>query len=82
MKKPVANEFSSCAQCGMLALSPSDYHPYAACVMFAHLKSSEKVEANLRAVIEYGMRAQQAGISAEQAMREVRLVREAEKEKQ
>jgi hypothetical protein len=76
MKKATKSEFSTCAQCGMLTLSPSDYHPYAACVMFTHLRQSDKVESNLKAVIEYGMRAERAGISAEQAMRDMRLVKE------
>jgi hypothetical protein len=69
------NEFSKCARCGMNLLSATDYHPFAACVMFQGLKDGDRVEANIKAVIEYGMKAQAAGISAEQAMRDIRLGR-------
>jgi hypothetical protein len=68
---------NKCTQCGMLLLSPTDYHTYAACQLFRYTLNSDKVEANIRAIIEYGMRAQEAGITAEQAMRDTRLVRQA-----
>lgn len=67
-------EFTKCAQCGMLTLSAVDYHPYAACVIFARTRQSDKVESNLKAIVEYGMAAERAGVSAEQAMRDIRLV--------
>lgn len=70
----VKTEFSKCAGCGMLTLSNVDYHPYAACVMFKRLLSSEKVEASLKAVIEYGMKAERAGLSPEEAIRDIRKV--------
>jgi hypothetical protein len=59
----------------MLTFSITDYHPYAACVMFRQLSNSDKVESNLRAVVEYGMRAERGGVSLETAMRDISKVR-------
>lgn len=69
------HEYSKCHACGMVTMGVRDYHPYAACVMFRHLGQGEKVEANLRAVVEYGMRAQEAGIPIETAMRDITAMR-------
>jgi hypothetical protein len=69
--------FTKCAACGMLTYSARDFHPYAACVMFRQTSSSEKVEANLRHVVEYGMKAQASGVDLETAMCDITKVREA-----
>jgi hypothetical protein len=37
--------------------------------------NSDKVESNLRAVVEYGMRAERGGVSLETAMRDISKVR-------
>lgn len=72
------HECSKCHGCGMVTMGVRDYHPYAACVMFRQLGQGDKVEANLRAVVEYGMRAQQAGIPIETAMRDMTAMRRAD----
>ncbi len=41
-----------CGECGMPVVV-SQYHPYAACLMFKASKSSAVVEANLAAVLEH-----------------------------
>ena len=59
---------SCCSCCGMVAGPVRAYHPYAACLMFQQTRSSEATMANLAAVVDYGMKAQAAGITLEQAM--------------
>lgn len=57
-----------CGQCGQLIETPREYHPYAACQLFKALRNSMQVRGNLKAVIEYGMKAQAKGVSVEDAM--------------
>lgn len=45
---------SHCTQCGMVTQGPTDYHPYAACLMMQACKNGNTVQANLDAVVEYG----------------------------
>lgn len=45
---------NDCAQCGMLIEDASEYHPYAACLMFLQCRDSEIVRANLQGVVEHG----------------------------
>jgi hypothetical protein len=66
------NNYDRCAKCGMLKISPTDYHPDAACVLFRHLGQSDKVEMHLRAVVAYGMGAQAKGVDFRTAMHDVR----------
>jgi len=42
---------SACAECGM-EVSPVEYHPYAACLMFKGCKDGHVVRENLKAVVE------------------------------
>jgi hypothetical protein len=42
-----------CHCCGMYC-KPTEYHPYAACMMFKLCKDSDEVRANLQAVIDHG----------------------------
>ena len=42
-----------CQECGM-SVFETEYHPYAACLMFKACRSSRTVTANLRAVMELG----------------------------
>lgn len=58
----------------MLTDGAAAYHPYAACVMFRQLSQSDKVESNLRTVVQYGMHAQAKGVSLPDAMRDIRMV--------
>jgi hypothetical protein len=51
-EQPMTNP--SCDHCGMPLKNWSDYHPYAACLMFEACHNSETVEANLLAVLAYG----------------------------
>lgn len=44
----------SCQVCGMVTKGPTDYHPYAACLMMQACKNGNTVQANLDAVVEYG----------------------------
>lgn len=64
---------NTCAQCGMLTSAPN-YHPFAACLMFQACRNSLTVEANLRAVVEYGMKAQRQGLTIEEAMTRLDLL--------
>ena len=45
--------WTGCGDCGMPCAS-SEYHPYAACLMFKHCRNSETVRANLQAVRQQG----------------------------
>jgi hypothetical protein len=38
----------------MVTKGPTDYHPYAACLMMQACKNGNTVQANLDAVVEYG----------------------------
>lgn len=71
----MSDEFKHCAGCGMTTFGPRDYHPYAACVMFRQLRDGSNVEANLRAVVEYGMKCQKQGVSLDKAMRDITAAR-------
>jgi len=57
-----------CAGCGMLIDSVREYHPWVVCELFKAGRNSASVRANIKAVIEYGMKAQEVGVSAEDAM--------------
>ena len=57
-----------CSQCGMSGTEAPKYHPYAACLMFRGVGDGRTVDANLRAVVEYGMTVQKHGISLDEAM--------------
>jgi hypothetical protein len=50
-------EFDKCAECHML-VSPSEYHPYAACVLYKQLGQADKVKSCLDSIIEYATRSQ------------------------
>lgn len=39
-----------CQECGMVCRTPTEYHPYAACLMFKACHDGDKVRANLEAV--------------------------------
>lgn len=71
------SQMDRCA-CGMLIAGPREYHPHAACTLFKQLKSSEHVFHSLSAVVEYGMRAQRAGVDLDQAMHDFGTVSDAE----
>jgi hypothetical protein len=43
-----------CAQCGMSLEGSGDYHPYAACLMYAACGDSQTVQANLMDVYRHG----------------------------
>jgi hypothetical protein len=60
----------TCSACGMPCRVP-EYHPYAACLMFKQTHNSATVFSNLKAVVEYGMQAERAGVSADKAMRQI-----------
>jgi hypothetical protein len=51
-----ASAAQHCTQCGM-ACSPSEYHPYAACLMFMACKNGDTVRASLEAVKEHALAA-------------------------
>lgn len=58
----------------MTTESTREYHPWAACELFKATRNSRSVIPNIAAVIEYGMKAQKAGVSVEEAMRDFNLV--------
>ena len=67
-RKKDAAGIESCSGCGMILAGPRVYHPHVACVLFRASRNSSEVDANLRAVVEYGMRAQAAGVPLGTAM--------------
>jgi hypothetical protein len=75
-----AKPFARCPDCGMTLDGPSDYHPYAACVMFRQLGQTEKVEDLLLTIVKYGARCQEQGIDIKTAMRDVTALHHAEAE--
>ena len=74
MAEPKLQIKSCCAGCGMLTESPREYHPWAVCELFKATRNSRITFANIAAVVEYGMKAQKAGVSIEDAMRDFNLV--------
>ena len=66
---------TSCQECGMLVGEGPRYHPYAACLMMKAAKNGTTVEANLQAVVKFGMDAQRSGVSLKRAMEHFPSVR-------
>lgn len=62
------NQFNHCAGCGMHTETPREYHSWAVCELFKATHNSDSVRGNIKAAIEFGMRAQKAGISVDDAM--------------
>jgi hypothetical protein len=62
-----------CAGCGMITLSPTEYHPFGACAMFKILLSSDQARQSLRAIVEYGMQAERQGLTLDQATGDISL---------
>lgn len=58
--------------CGMADAEAPTYHPYAACLMFFACANGDTVADNLRAVVAYGMKAQKAGVTLDEAMSDIR----------
>lgn len=63
-----------CSACGMSVPKATAFHPFAACLMFKGCHNGNTVDANLRSVVEYGMRAQKAGVPLDEAMRNINAV--------
>ena len=61
-----------CSHCGMPVGDGPRYHPYAACLMMRASLNGDTVKSNLRAVVEYGMNAEKAGVSLDTAMSDFR----------
>jgi hypothetical protein len=72
--KPKLEIETTCAGCGMPTSSYREYHPWAVCELFKATRNSTNVRINIRAVIEYGMKAERAGVSVDAAMRDFNLV--------
>lgn len=64
-----------CQSCGMPMRKWKEYHPHAACLLFRATGDTRVVHANLKAVVEYGMAAQAAGIEAQDAMDDLAAAR-------
>lgn len=64
-----------CSACGMHVGKPAAYHPHIACLAFKAAGNGNTVEANLRAVVQYGMDAQRAGVSLDRAMADISWTR-------
>jgi len=58
----IKEQFAVCGDCGMV-INPSDYHPFAACLMFKQTRNKKYVDSNLNSVIEYGKAKNQAEIT-------------------
>jgi hypothetical protein len=57
-EQPNSSDFRvgvSCAECGMPLVSVTDYHPYAACLIFKQCHDSETVTISLDAVMAYAL---------------------------
>ena len=65
------SKFRSCIICSMPRNGVKEFHPYAACSMFKVCHNSRTVHENLRAVVEYGMEAERAGVSLDRAMNDI-----------
>jgi hypothetical protein len=63
-----------CGECGMMLQAQREYHSFTVCKLFQYLRDSDTVRGNIKAVIEYGMKAQKAGISSDDAMADFNLV--------
>lgn len=63
-----------CSLCGMHVEENAGYHPYAACLMFQQCRNGNTVDSNLKAVVEYGMKAQEKGLSLDEAMKNISSV--------
>ena len=70
-----------CTACGMPVSGAAEYHPYTACLMFMACHNSKTVWANLQATVEYGMKTESAGLSADNTMHNTCLLRESVPEK-
>lgn len=46
----------ACAECGMVLLIPTEYHPFAACLMYKQTKNAGTVRDNLAAVLAHRQR--------------------------
>lgn len=46
------DEMKTCIECGML-VSPTEYHPYAACLMFKACHDADTVRGNLQDIREH-----------------------------
>jgi len=68
------SDIQGCGCCGMLTDTPREYHPWAACELFSSVHSPTQVHANIKSVIEYGMKAQRVGVTADEAMADFNLV--------
>lgn len=73
--KNMVNEFNTCASCGMNVGAVATYHPFTACLMFRQVRDGNVVAANLRAVVEYGMKAHARGVDLATAMNDITSVR-------
>lgn len=60
----------NCGNCGMAVSGPS-YHPLTACYMYRGGLGTALVNANLRQVVEYGMKAQARGVDLDAAMADI-----------
>ena len=63
-----------CAACGMHIGTMREYHPWAICTLFRFTNDSRTVRANIRAVVGYGMKAERAGVSLDDAMADIKAV--------
>ena len=53
MQEQVRGEFAPCGDCGMMC-SATEYHPYAACLMFKGCGDAQVVRENLQSVLTRG----------------------------
>lgn len=67
-------KFKKCKNCDMLLSNDTEYHPYAACVMYRQTGQSEKVGNWLEQIVRYGMMAQEQGVSLGDALRDITKV--------
>lgn len=62
----------------MITKTDREYHPMAACTLFKVLLNGAHARANLAAAVKYGMKAERAGVSLEDAMSDFNLVLDAQ----
>lgn len=63
-----------CHECGMVGKTVREYHPWAVCQLFKATHDAGAVRANIKSIIQYGMLAQEAGLSVDEAFADFNLV--------
>lgn len=64
---------SACRECGR-EVKAREYHPWMACYLAMAGMSDATIRANLKAAVQYGARAERAGVAVGRAMKDITAV--------